>query len=386
MADSSSCLRLLFYVSTLTFFMGVNLVSTLKCLKKTWYWTSLILQTFFFSASIYFSLWITAVRWTLHFQEGGRMSGQFTLHLIADILFSVGYHLTQLTILFRRNQIVTLTKNVFDRLTLTDKKRLLALSRCLCLVSLGYCMLIGLLMIPWRLYSVSIQYLRANYFLYPHPGAIAFETIIENLNQSFVTTSLAVYLVFFNVVHLFVCRQLFNIETYLKKSLIADLTQVCDSLCSTITVMNEFENTFSVLPFFWFTYLFAYASDQVLYIRNIRSPKVLVFTLAFVIEFVCVIVAVVFMSSQSNSLHQETKKIERQLLNVKGNSFIKSRAVAHLESISSFKVTAWKMFYLEKPFLMSFIGTVLTFSVLFIDKATRSDGLLATGTEGCHIH
>ena len=371
MADSSSCLRLLFYVSTLTFFMGVNLVSTFKCLKKTWYWTSLILQTFFFCASVYFSLWITAVRWTLHFQEGGRMGGQFTLHLIADILFSLGYHLTQLTILFRRNQIVTLTKNVFDHLTLTDKKRLLALSRCLCLVSLGYCMLIGLLMIPWRLYSVSVQYLRANYFFYPNPVAIAFETIIENLSQCYVTTSLAVYLVFLNMVHMFVCRQLLNIETYLMNSLTPDLTQICDSLCSTITVMNEFENIFSVLPLIWFTYLFAYASDQVVFVRAMSSPKVLVFTVAFLIEFVCVFLAVVFMSSQRNSLYQETNKIERQLLNVKGNSFIKSRLLANLESISSFKVTAWQTFYLQKSFLLSFVGTVLTFSVLFIDKATK---------------
>ena len=372
MADSSSSNRFLFYVSILTFFMGVNLVPKLKSWKKRWYWTSLILQSFLFLASVYFSIWITIGKWTLYIQEGQWIgSGKFTVHLITDTLGSSGLVLTELIILFRRNQIIRLTKNIFHHLTLTDTKRSIAFSRCLCLMAFGYCVLTGFLKIPWRLHSLGVVGSRSSYIIYTHPVAIAFETILENLSQCFVITSLAVYLVFFKLVNIFVCRKLFNIGKCLEKSQTADLIQVCDSLCNTITVMNKFDKIFSLMPLIWFSYLFAYASDHVMMIRSMTNPKVLIFALSFFIEFLSICLAVLFMSSQRNSLLQETTKIERHLLNVKGDLFIKSRVMANLESISSFKVTAWNMFYLEKSLLLSFIGTVLTFSILFIEKASK---------------
>ena len=372
MADSSSSQRLLFYISILTFFMGVKLVSKLKSYKKIWYWTSLILQSFLFLASVYFSIWITIEKWTLYVQDNKWVgSGKITVHLIADTLGSFSLVSTELMILFRRNQIIRLTKNIFHHLTLTDTKRSIAFSRCICLMAFGYCVLIGLLTIPWRLHTLGVPGLRSTYFIYSHPVTVSFETILENLSQSFIITSLAVYLAFFKLVYIFVCRQLFSIDKYLKKSQTADLIQVCDCLCNTITVMKKFDKIFSLVPLIWFSYLFAYASDQAMLIRWMKSPTILIFTVSFLIEFLSVCLAVLFMSSQRNSLHQETIKVERHLLNVKGDSFIKSRVMANLESISSFKMTAWNMFYLEKSLLLSYIGTVMTFSILFIEKASK---------------
>lgn len=159
-------------------------------------------------------------------------------------------------------------------------------------------------------------------------------------------------------------RDIIDMNVY-KKSLLKRIEQK--------ELVIAFEKTLSYIPFLVFVYNFLSANAYIVIIRNQYSG----FLSSLVMLSQHILNVVYGFSSLFFTEHVNSKIVsmatEARVAIIKSQTpdcLYKLLLVQDLERNCDLRLTAWGMFYLNKPFIISYIGGIVTFSVLILGLET----------------
>lgn len=332
----------LIFSSIIPFFLGTKFVNIGN---KYVSGILLVLQTMFFITSLYYSAFVSLAR-----AINSPIDGKQILETAGSLVFSVGIILMSMLLMMRRKRIIILSHKAFSTLPLTDQSKMNRSDILLSTSVMIYNCIVTTGMILWRL---SDETKTSKYLLTVHEitstsrlSLIIFETILENLSQNFIVSGVAVYVIFCHLVYTFVRHSFLSITKYLNEiQEHDDLLNIYDCLSSSLDSLKEFDSIFSLLPMIWFSNLFVYASINFVLLWTQKNPTRLVFPITFIAENICVYSAIIYLSIQRQHLEKQSDSIMRQVLQIRNESFIKTRITSTLKSICSFKMTTLRAFY-----------------------------------------
>lgn len=150
----------------------------------------------------------------------------------------------------------------------------------------------------------------------------------------------------------------------------------------------EFNSLFSLIPFLWFSYLFFSFSGFIVMTVTSTSVVALQWTsitaewIMYSLFVSAVVIAVLYCESLSKKSQRQATEFALQLVMQSDDHLKASELVAKLQLISelnqhSLHLTGWSIFNLNRGLLLSFAGSLISFSVLFA-------GLMTTGATPTH--
>lgn len=153
----------------------------------------------------------------------------------------------------------------------------------------------------------------------------------------------------------------------------SDFRHFRSSLSLIRSVAQEFDDLFSILPLMWFFNQFVSCPNSilnVLHATKINKWEVLYNVLRY---HVMPLVMVYFMSRLQDGVNHDVDRTIDRASDLKGLTFCQINfMIRELESIKSIKLTGMSFFVLDKSFLLSYIGTVLTFAALIATYARET--------------
>ena len=194
----------------------------------------------------------------------------------------------------------------------------------------------------------------------------------RRLTSDPVVSPLVIYFIFLRMTYHRVRNDLDSIREGINSNgmSFSDATNIHTRLTSTLNHLEEFDAIFSFLPFLWLTFNFTHAVViTIFYI--LAEFKTANYYLFFGMNNLVVIALVIYMT------HSRCKRQSVILANdiqhriVTDNTgqasypLLASSIVSLTRSISSFHMTAYSFFTLEKSIILSFLSNVTTFTVMF---------------------
>jgi hypothetical protein len=344
--DSTSLFkRFLAYNNAPLFFMGSGLQTGSVYLK--------ISEGLLLVIGVYFSV-LDCIDLFVHKYRLTKIGIAFKL--IANLIVLVGYLQTVILFSFKRKEIVLLSWKLFRVLDRKYQTKVIRRSLLLALLAFGYNILVIVLK------NINVVIKGQNF------GITFYNTILESFSAVYVVTGCFLYLSFCKLLDLNIMHNLFSVKKYLLKSNTSNMVYVDKVLDITLRNMEKFDDMFNLLPFVWLSQNFAFASSAVLTFLT-DSETGYLYIAFFLLENATMVSVVCFLSKKKKDVKKEIYLI-RRMLSVKtvntAMGFVINSINRNLESIASFKMTAWPHFFLDYSLIFSFLGSVLTFTVLFV--------------------
>ena len=135
------------------------------------------------------------------------------------------------------------------------------------------------------------------------------------------------------------------------------------AICSIMKVAVEFEDLISLLPFLWF--MGGIVSSSAIVYRIVQNPSDISALLYTMADYAPPIVVVIAAARVTQTICRLTEDI---MCAVNSNSHhgegMKLLLLRELDSLKTLKLTGMSYFTLDRSFLLSYIGSILTFAVL----------------------
>ena len=135
------------------------------------------------------------------------------------------------------------------------------------------------------------------------------------------------------------------------------------AICAIKKVVVEFENLISLLPFLWFMY--GTISSSAMVFKIVKNPSDISNLFYTVADYAPPVVVVIAAARVAQNIGRLTEDI---MCAVNSNSHhgegMKLLLLRELDSLKALKLTGMSYFTLDRSFLLSYIGSVLTFAVL----------------------
>ena len=316
-----------------------------------------IIQTFFLLLSLFF-LGNCSIRW-FFIKKGRRPDKTWILWITADVIFSLGGFATIFLFVFKRKVMILLFKRIFLPLYEPEQGKVVKTAFVAAVVITKYT---GINMVL----QLFVSYLQERLTI----GVL--KAILEKFCIVFVFTGVVLYMSFCSLLYRYVVQKLVSVNKYiLKERLVCDFQVINATLISTHKSMNEFDDIFNILPFIWLVENFTSASANVLAFLLYRSETAIIYTAIFIFENVATVLAIVLLSLKRKEVGKQVELIRYNLTSItthnESSPFVKNSIERHLELISSFKMTALTLFPFDGPLILSFLGSVVNFTVLIIE-------------------
>ena len=287
------------------------------------------------------------------------LKGEEIMRIIANVNLSLFGIFLVLWFFWKEKMIVNFTRRTFTLLPKDSQTSIAKTSLVMMVLDVGY-MLFTLALIQWDTDLVRISFSFTGYTL----------RIITGISLTYIVSSCCIYTSFLYMVHTFVCYRCKLIKKYLKKGKKPDLILINNSLHLILESLKEFESNFSFLPVSWFSNTFFFTSVNILVISasDTLASKT-VFTIFFAIENFATFAVVILLFRLRKKWEKQCDMLCQNLVTEdqpSHESFVRLSIIKILDSIGSFRMTAMSIFYLDLPVILSLVGTVLTFTVLFI--------------------
>ena len=135
------------------------------------------------------------------------------------------------------------------------------------------------------------------------------------------------------------------------------------------SAVNEFDRTFSMFPFIWFVILFYKSCFHLILLKSqsfmIDIPMAINYVW-FVVEYLATM-SILFTIDRVNKQTQRSfESYRKRFIRSKMSGSASRELNNDIEKQLNLKLTAWSMFELNKSFILSFISSLITFSVLFM--------------------
>ena len=128
-------------------------------------------------------------------------------------------------------------------------------------------------------------------------------------------------------------------------------------------VAVEFEDLISLLPFLWF--MGGIISSSAMVFKIVQNPSDISYLFYTVADYAPPIVVVIASARVTQNIRTMTEDL---MCAVNSNSHhgegMKLLLLRELDSLRSLKLTGMSYFTLDRSFLLSYVGSVLTFAVL----------------------
>lgn len=147
-----------------------------------------------------------------------------------------------------------------------------------------------------------------------------------------------------------------------------------EAICRLVRInmaRNSFEKALNVFPFIWFSVLFFACSGNIWLARHYHAMNLtmhyFIFDLTVYVVNVMLVMVVIFAVSQVKELScEKMRKIGSRLVSLSVKDEQITLLVNELRHRCQMNFTGWSMFVLDKNLILSFLGGLLTFAVLFI--------------------
>lgn len=134
---------------------------------------------------------------------------------------------------------------------------------------------------------------------------------------------------------------------------------------------NKFNQTLNILPFIWFTYFFCSFSGLIKTIGMFDRNRFAIAQAIFVSNLMAYVIAfLAFSSSVNRKLSELSDQLISRVMN-SGPNRNRLLLIHELKSDCGLHLNIWDMLPLNKGFLLSFVSSLVTFSVLFIQLSKR---------------
>ena len=195
------------------------------------------------------------------------------------------------------------------------------------------------------------------------------DSLGRNLSGNFILYSMAIYLVVYRLVVTFTHEALKIAENYLNQPVQHGVIKTFDILSEALSVLREFDSIFSMLPLVWLTHCFMLASRHFISFWLATEFTTHVYSWTYVIENICTYLLIFYMSNQKEKFEGSCSKIYQQIVvsDPHRNSIARTAIMEILHSLSSHEMTAAKTVNLNRSLILSFLGMLVTFTVLFVN-------------------
>ena len=344
------CDRLLFWLSIPLMSQGVHLMNNpRKCL------TILQVTILLFNMSIAsydLFIYIFKQQWTKH---------ETPLHLFLMARFFVEKSTTVLFIV-RRKRVIYMIYTLMKPLSIRQKETFVKITRVMSIL---------VLLFPIGSYVIFVVFLRKKSYTYCPEAKIgsdlctAFHTvrlIVPIINQNMLSTPCMVYVVVYMILYRtagyhidFLRRQLPNVTS----------SQAFEVLCNLIDSLCEFDDTFSCFTILWLLHTFAFAAAVTL-----GRFSYLYVQVCFSYNAIILVSVNLFMCSRKDKFAEEVHKFQRQfIVNITNNegkdNVLIGCIITQLVTVSSFSMTAWSFFPINRYLILSFTGTLMIYTITF---------------------
>lgn len=191
-------------------------------------------------------------------------------------------------------------------------------------------------------------------------------TLLEIPSFDLVVPTLIVYIIFFQLLLCYSNTILRRVQVHMKTSVNPDFVRMHDMLEGVLESMREFDNIFSLLLLLSLTDVFVSTSVMVINVSREVNTANITALIKFVINIVWMLGVVLFIHRKQESLVKESQQVRKVILTQKPPCILSASFVSQLDSFSSMKMTAWSLFPLDKSLILSFVASVMTFTVLFL--------------------
>lgn len=204
--------------------------------------------------------------------------------------------------------------------------------------------------------------------------------LIDSFYTEFMILSIVLYWLQYELLVVYQIRTLETSRNHLMKTqVITDISlrRAFHALMRITKTMDEFDDAFSPLPLFWFVtvffsgagHTFAFSDQDFSGVINLLN-----FLLPIVFSNTVLVCLILYMESCQRKLKGDfgtkTKAVMALDTTSGPNEIVLKQAVmTQLQEVLDRKFTAFGFFTLEKPFLLSFTASLITFTVLFMEFA-----------------
>ena len=348
--NETLCDRLLFWLSIPLMSRGVHLINNpgkyLTILQVTILLFNLTISCY--DAFIY----IFKQEWT---------SNEIPRHLFLMARFFVEKSTTVLFIV-RRERVIYMIYTLMKPLSIPQKKTFVKITMIISIL---------VLLFPTGCYIIFANFWREKSYTYCPAEKIGEDSctafhiirlIVPVFNQNMVATPCMVYVVIYMILyrnagyHIECLRgQLPNVTT----------SQAYEVLCNIIDSFSEFDNTFSCFTILWLIHMFAFAAGLVL-----SRFTYLYVQLCYIYNAIILVSIILFMCSTKDKFAEEVQKFQRQfIVNITNNDgkeiILIGCIITQLVTVSSFNMTAWSFFPINRYLILNFTGTLMIYTITF---------------------
>lgn len=233
----------------------------------------------------------------------------------------------------------------------------------------------GILSWLFRLILVSIR--RKKHFIWRRNSlkdtcVTIIMILLEIPSFDLVFPSLIVYIIFFQLLWYYSNTILRRIQVYMRISVNPDFVKIHDMLEGVLKSISEFDNIFSLILLLSLTDIFASTAVMVVNISREVNYANITSLIKFVINIVWMLGVVLFIHRKQESLIKESQQVRKVILTQKPSCILSASFISQLDSFPSAKMTVWSLFPLDKSLILSFIASVMTFTVLFLQLSSTN--------------
>jgi hypothetical protein len=193
--------------------------------------------------------------------------------------------------------------------------------------------------------------------------------VILLMSSDLICTAGMVYAIFYRMVlyynHCIIERQ---IKYLMRKKF--DPMAIFRNLKMGLRVIETFDNLFNILPFIWLSYSFLSCAYSVLFLQKYQNDILnqVIFVMHFVGNNTTIFTIVWWLNREQKCLKEKCEKLQERLIEkiLNQSDLSQTLALTVIDKISNSKTTVFSFFDFDKNLLPSFVGTLLTFTVLFL--------------------
>jgi len=190
--------------------------------------------------------------------------------------------------------------------------------------------------------------------------------------------SVIVYMYFINIINKIELKFLTSTLSKVEESVIAENTISCRHVlrmrCKIADIRHQFEACVNVFPFLWFSALFISSSGHLQLIKNygdhgthshVTTNWLIMELLSYAINACFAFRLLIKIRAENNDINHQCVLLSQSIIRNVHNVEFKQSLLNDLEKGQSIEATGWSLFVLDKSLILSFVGSLITFSILF---------------------
>ena len=330
--------------------------------------TSLFIRTFVILAASYYQ----GIRTLLLAYNGYWCTNPYWfLESVPFLILALEMVITYTLLSMKRRQILQFVNMILIRLPASVIRLEVTALIVTTTVTMLYCIVIVIFIIQERISTQKCPLWTSNQEMSKETliWLCILDSLGRNLSGNFILYSMAIYLVVYRLVVTFTHEALKIAENYLNQPVQHGVIKTFDILSEALSVLREFDSIFSMLPLVWLTHCFMLASRHFISFWLATEFTTHVYSWTYVIENICTYLLIFYMSNQKEKFEGSCSKIYQQIVvsDPHRNSIARTAVMEILHSLSSHEMTAAKTVNLNRSLILSFLGMLVTFTVLFVN-------------------